>query len=218
MFWSQFVSVCFTMKLFFYFKIHCLQTLQLFQTTDGPIFFIVTLVYTCSALFATLSTSVIIVSVKECLFFFSNFCRDGHKTFLFNKLCSKCQSWRRYLLQFSHCYGVTKMQPSGNLLSFYAVSTTGPLVPKKKIFEGFLPYMGVASILVMWPRCPKQTFVPPAHGGSTWNLALIGPGLLEIFENGGRTDNRACLYHKLTNEPKGSGELKIWTIWFYLSP
>ena len=24
-----------------------------------------------------------------------------------------------------------------------------PLVPKKKIFEGFLPYMGVAAILVM---------------------------------------------------------------------
>ena len=67
---------------------------------------------------------------------------------------------------------------------------TGPLVPEKKIFEGFLPYMGMAAILVMWPRCPEQTFVPPTHGGSTWNLALIGPAVLEkkIFENGGRTD------------------------------
>ena len=137
MFWSQFVSVCFTMKLFFYFKIHCLQTLQLFQTTDGPIFFIVTLVYTCSALFATLSTSVIIVSVKEWFVFFSNFCRDGHKTFLFNKLCSKCQSWRRYLLQFSHCYGVTKMQPSGNLLSFYAVSTLALWFRRRRFLKGF---------------------------------------------------------------------------------
>ena len=27
-------------------------------------------------------------------------------------------------------------------------------------FEGFLPYMGVAAILGMWPRCPEQTFVP----------------------------------------------------------
>ena len=25
----------------------------------------------------------------------------------------------------------------------------GPLIPAKKIFEGFLPYMGVAAILVM---------------------------------------------------------------------
>ena len=38
LFWSQFVSVCFTMKFFFSFKIHCLQMLQLFQTRDGPFF------------------------------------------------------------------------------------------------------------------------------------------------------------------------------------
>ena len=43
--WSQFVSVCFGIKLFFSFKIHCLQLLQLFQTRDGPFFSIVTLVY-----------------------------------------------------------------------------------------------------------------------------------------------------------------------------
>ena len=48
----------------------------------------------------------------------------------------------------------------------------------------------MAAILVRWPRCPKQTFVPPTHGGSTWNLALIGPAALvkKISENGGRTD------------------------------
>ena len=28
-------------------------------------------------------------------------------------------------------------------------------------------------------------------------------------DNGQRTDDGACLYYKLTNEPKGSGELKI---------
>ena len=44
LFWSQFVSVCFAVKFFFSFKIHCLQMLQLFQTRDGPFFFIVTLV------------------------------------------------------------------------------------------------------------------------------------------------------------------------------
>ena len=32
----------------------------------------------------------------------------------------------------------------------------GPL----KIFEGFLPYMGMAAILAMWPRPREQTLVP----------------------------------------------------------
>ena len=32
------LSVCFAMKLFFSFKIHCLLMLQLFQTRDGPFF------------------------------------------------------------------------------------------------------------------------------------------------------------------------------------
>ena len=90
----------------------------------------------------------------------------------------------------------------------------GPLVLEKKIFERFLPYMGVEAILVMWPRPHEQTFVPPSHWGSIWNLAfsLIGQAVLEkkIFENGGqqRMDERPWLYYKLTNEPNSSGELK----------
>ena len=70
-----------------------------------------------------------------------------------------------------------------------------------------------------WPY--EQTFVPPSHWGPIWNLALIAPAVLEkkSFENGGRTYNRwtthgqqttddgPWLYYKLTNEPKGSGEL-----------
>ena len=71
--------------------------------------------------------------------------------------------------------------------------------------------MGVVAIFVMWPRSPEQTFIPPTHGGATWNLASIGPAVLEkkIFENGGQPteDGGACLYYKLTYEPKGSGEL-----------
>ena len=51
LFWSQFVSVCFAMRLFFSFKIHCLQMLQLFQTRDRPFFFHVPLVYTCHTFF-----------------------------------------------------------------------------------------------------------------------------------------------------------------------
>ena len=69
--------------------------------------------------------------------------------------------------------------------------------------------MGMAAILVMWPRPREQTFVPLTHEDSTWNLASTGPAVLvkKIFENDGRTDDGACLYYKLTNEPKGSGEL-----------
>ena len=59
----------------------------------------------------------------------------------------------------------------------------GPPVLEKKIFEGFLPYMGVAAILVMRPKCREQTFVPPTQGGSTYNLALIGQAVSEeMFE------------------------------------
>ena len=35
--------------------------------------------------------------------------------------------------------------------------------------------MGMAANLVMWPEPFEQTFVPPSHGGSIWNLASIGP-------------------------------------------
>ena len=36
--------------------------------------------------------------------------------------------------------------PQCYILSFVEI---GPPVPEKKIFEGFLPYMGMAAILVM---------------------------------------------------------------------
>ena len=89
----------------------------------------------------------------------------------------------------------------------------GPLVLEKKISEGFLPYMGVAANLVIWPGPSKQTFVPPTHWGSIWNLALIGQVLLEkkTFENGGQqtdVDDGPWLFYQLNNKPKGSGELK----------
>ena len=58
LFWFQLVSVCFTMQLFFSFKLHCLQMFQLFQTRDGPFFYIVTLVYICRAFFAVSSENI----------------------------------------------------------------------------------------------------------------------------------------------------------------
>ena len=36
----------------------------------------------------------------------------------------------------------------------------GPPVAEKKIFEGFLPYMGMAAILVMWPGLFIYILVP----------------------------------------------------------
>ena len=66
--------------------------------------------------------------------------------------------------------------------------------------------MGVAAILVMWPR-PPNNFRSP----DPWNLVSIGLAVLEkMFKNDGRrqTDDGACLYCKLFYEPKGSGELK----------
>ena len=85
----------------------------------------------------------------------------------------------------------------------------GPPVPEKKIFEGFLSYMGVAAILVMWPRCREQTFVPPTQAGFTYNLALIGQAvsekkMFEIVDDGRTTDDRRrtdagpWVYYKLT--------------------
>ena len=70
-------------------------------------------------------------------------------------------------------------------------------------FLRFLPYMGMAAILVMWPGRFEQLFVPPAPGGYIWNLVTIGPVVLEekSFEivDGRRTttDDGACLYYKL---------------------
>ena len=65
----------------------------------------------------------------------------------------------------------------------------GPPVPEKKIFEGFLPYMGVTAILVMLPTCCEQNSVPPTQGGTTKNEALIGRAVSEkkISEHCGRT-------------------------------
>ena len=76
--------------------------------------------------------------------------------------------------------------------------------------------MGMPTILVIWPKPFEQSFVPLYQGGSIWNLASVGPWVSEekVFEN---VDNihihiwktHAYLYYKLTNEPKGLGELII---------
>ena len=74
-------------------------------------------------------------------------------------------------------------------------------------FLRFLPYMGMAAMLVMWPRSFEQFFFPKVPGGCIWNLVAIRPVVSEekSFEivdgrrtdDGRTTDNGACLYYKL---------------------
>ena len=95
----------------------------------------------------------------------------------------------------------------------------------------FLSYMGVAAFLVMWPGPFEQNFVPPSHGGSIWNLTLIGQAVSEekMFKKCGRrrtTDDRRrtttddgrqrpTYTISSPNEPKGSGELIRVKLWFF---
>ena len=83
--------------------------------------------------------------------------------------------------------------------------------------------MGMAAILVMWPRSAEQTFVPPSHGGSVWSLTLVGSAVSgkmikecgrQIPDADGRTTEPA-LYYKLTYEPEGSGALNAVQVSFY---
>ena len=51
-------------------------------------------------------------------------------------------------------------------------------------FLRFLPYMGMAAMLVMWPRPFEQFFFPKGPGGCIWNLVAIGSVVSEekLFE------------------------------------
>ena len=68
----------------------------------------------------------------------------------------------------------------------------GPPVPEKKIFEGFLPYMGMAAILVVYPRLFIYTLVPTSYRCFILNLALISQAVSEkkIFEKCVSMDDR----------------------------
>ena len=76
--------------------------------------------------------------------------------------------------------------------------------------------MGMAAILVMWPRPPnKLSFPHPMEAAYEIWLWLAQRFLrkrcLQSVDEG-RTDDGACLYYKLTHEPKGSGKLIITLI------
>ena len=87
-----------------------------------------------------------------------------------------------------------------------------PFGSREEDFFRFLPYMAMAATLVMWPGPLEQTFVPPSHKSSIWNLTLIGPVVSEekMFKECGRRQRttEAYLSYKLTIWAFGSGELK----------
>ena len=76
--------------------------------------------------------------------------------------------------------------------------------------------MGMAAMLVMWPRSFEQLFFPKGPGGCIWNLVAIRPVVSEkkSFEI---VDGRTTIDGRRTTEPAytisspgafGSGELK----------
>ena len=54
-----------------------------------------------------------------------------------------------------------------------------PFGSREEDFLRFLPCMGMAAILVMWPGPFEKPFVPPFHGGFIWNLTLTGQAVSE---------------------------------------
>ena len=78
-----------------------------------------------------------------------------------------------------------------------------PFGSREEDFRRFLPCIGMAAILVMWPGPFEQTFVPPSL---RWKLTSIGLVVPEekIFETYTYTPiqmTEAYLYYKLTIKP-----------------
>ena len=58
----------------------------------------------------------------------------------------------------------------------------GPSVSEKKNFEGFLPYMGIAAILVMWPESFHQIFISLYLEACIQNRVQIGTVVSEKIQ------------------------------------
>ena len=89
-----------------------------------------------------------------------------------------------------------------------------PFCSGEEDFLRFLPHMGMAAILVMWPEPFEQTFVPLSQVGSLWNLASIGPVVSEekMFENVDiHTPTHTYGWQRPTYTIKLTDELKILT-------
>ena len=76
--------------------------------------------------------------------------------------------------------------------------------------------MGMVAILVMWPGPVEQTFNPPSHGGSIWNLTLTGQAVSEekMFKEYGRqTDGWQTTYRWPRPTYPISSPLSLWLRW-----
>ena len=75
-----------------------------------------------------------------------------------------------------------------HLMTHTKIQSHQPFGSGEEDFFRFLPYMGMAAILVMWPGPFEQTFVHLSHRCSIWNLTLIGPVVSEekMFKECGR--------------------------------
>ena len=79
-------------------------------------------------------------------------------------------------------------------------------VPEKKIFEGFLPYMGLAAILVMLPAACHQIFISLYLKAFIQNLVQIGTVVSEkirfeflyVHDLGQRSRNDLDIQYSLT--------------------
>ena len=79
-------------------------------------------------------------------------------------------------------------------------------VLEKKIFEGFLPYMGMAAILVMGPASCHQIFISLYLNASIQNLVQNGPvvsekirfEILYVHDLGPRSSNDLDLQYSHT--------------------
>ena len=68
------------------------------------------------------------------------------------------------------------LSPRCYIQSFVDIS---PPVPEKKIFEGFIPYMGMAAILIMCPASCHQIFIALHLKAFIKNLVQIGTAVSE---------------------------------------
>ena len=94
-------------------------------------------------------------------------------------------------------------RPGCYILSFVEI---GPPVQEKKIFEWFLPYMGVVAILVMRPASSHQIFISLYLKAFTQNLVQIGKVVSEkiqfeflyVHDFGSRSSNDLDLQYSHT--------------------
>ena len=108
----------------------------------------------------------------------SSFRQEDFQSFAYRSLCKNIWPFhKKGQVQPKVIFFQTLLAHCPN--AAYQAPRHRPFGSGEEDFLGFLPYMGVATILVMSPRYSKQTLFPPTHWGSMWNLALFDPVVSE---------------------------------------